>query len=460
MPRSSSGSSHGSSRRSSGSGNGRHVLGAPAGAARRINRSPFGRVGYVVKRYPRFSETFIVTEIIAHEAAGLAVEIFALLPCTDSHFQDAIARVRAPVNYLPAESVRGADLWQAMRSAAALAPKAWDVLRQAAEEGTEPRDLYQALALAQAVQRKRIVHLHAHFATSAVTVARLASMLSGVPYTFTAHAKDIFHTDVDPQDLRRKLRDAAGVVTVSDYNRRFLGQGFGRSASSVRRVYNGLELDRFPFQPPAERSPLIAGVGRLVEKKGFGDLIEACRLLRAQGRTFTCRIAGEGELAGELEAQVQRCNLSGVVILLGPRPQPQVVDLLRSAAVFAAPCVVGADGNRDGLPTVLLEAMALGAPCVSTDVTGIPEVVLDGRTGLVVPQRDPAALAAALGILLDNVPLRVRLATAARALIEAQYDVRRNAAIIRDMFADAAPAPSPKRKKLGRAAVPVDRRTR
>jgi glycosyltransferase involved in cell wall biosynthesis len=179
------------------------------------------------------------------------------------------------------------------------------------------------------------------------------------------------------------------------------------------------------------------GVGRLVEKKGFVDLIEACAILADEGRTFTCQIVGTGEKEVELRMRIAHLGLEDRVELLGPRPQSELVRLVHDAAVLAAPCVVGADGNRDGLPTVLLEAMALGTPCVSTDVTGIPEVIRGGETGLVVSQGDPGALAAAIGRLLQETDLRVRLADRARRLVEAKFDVNRNAAQLREVFQSA-----------------------
>jgi glycosyltransferase involved in cell wall biosynthesis len=250
----------------------------------------------------------------------------------------------------------------------------------------------------------------------------------------TAHAKDIFHESVRPEDLRRKLQDAAATVTISDYNLDYLRDTYGPAAEGVRRIYNGLELERFPYKEPRGRVPEIVAVGRLVEKKGFADLIEACSLLRDRGVEVRCRIFGLGEQEPDLRAAVERLGLGNRVRLPGPRPQGDLIKAVGRAAVFAAPCVVGGDGNRDGLPTVLLEAMALGTPCVSTDVTGIPEVLRDGETGLMVPQRDPAALADAIERLLADPELRVRLAGRARRLVEAEFDVRRNAALLRETF--------------------------
>jgi len=401
------------------------------------------RLGYVLKRYPRYSETFVVTEILAHERAGADVEIFALRPPSDTHFQDVIGRVRAPVTYLfsPDEGLKAAHFWSAVERAAKVIPDVWQRLDGC--RGAVTRDVYQALLLARYIRERDIGHLHAHFATSATTVARLAAHVSGVPFTFTAHAKDIFHDDVQPDDLRQKLNSAAAVVTVSDFNVEHLHRTYAGATSGVRRIYNGLELPQFPFTPPDVREPLIVGVGRLVEKKGFADLIDACDLLVRGGHRFLCQIVGGGELAGDLAERVSRLGLSACVQLVGPKPQRDVADLVGRAAVMAAPCIVGADGNRDGLPTVLLEAMALGTPCVSTDVTGIPEVLRDGRTGLLVPQHAPEALAAALARLLQDGQLRTRLAREARALIEAEFDTDRNATRLRELMHSAHPASEP-----------------
>ena len=394
------------------------------------------KIGYVLKRYPRYSETFVVNEILAHEAAGLEVEIFALRPPSDTHFQDIISRVRAPVNYLSASGIKAADFWTALGGAAVSSPGLWTALGEAGSE--DARDVYQAALLAREARLKGITHLHAHFATASTTVARLAAKFAGIPYTFTAHAKDIFHESVCPEDFRRKLEDAAGVVTVSDYNLRYLRENYGPAAERMRRVYNGLDLQRFTYKAPLHRLPKIVAVGRLVEKKGFADLIGACATLAASGRRFTCEIVGSGELEADLRGRIEQSGAGGMVRLIGPRPQAEVVRLVQEAAAFVAPCVLGEDGNRDGLPTALLEAMALGTPVVSTDVTGIPEVLRDGETGLLVPQRNPAALAGAISRLTGDSTLRIRLADRARRLIETDFNVHDNAAHLREIFAQSA----------------------
>ena len=290
-------------------------------------------------------------------------------------------------------------------------------------------DAVQALAVARLAHEHGVTHLHAHFGSLATTVARLAGRLAGLPYSFTAHAKDIFHEDVDEADLARKLADAHHVVTVSDYNLDHLRTRFPAQTSRLRRVYNGLELDRFPFVPSARGAgPLrVAAVGRLVEKKGFDLLLLAVARLRAEGADLVLDVAGDGPLAAPLAALSTDLGLDDVVTFRGPTAQHEVTALLQASDVFVAPCVVGADGNADGLPTVLLEAMASGVLCIASDVTGIPEVVHDG-TGLLVATGDVTALVDALRTVADPAFDAQPLVEAARALVETSFDSHRLAA--------------------------------
>lgn len=390
------------------------------------------KIAYVVKMYPRFSETFIVSEILAHESAGLDVEIFSLRPPVDTHFQDLLARVKSPVRFIPSERPRVQEFWSALAAAGRDLPHLWPSLGEFACE--DPRDVYQAVLLAVTLRERSFTHIHAHFASVATTAARMAGRFAGLPYSFTAHAKDIYHESVDPADLRRKLTDAAAVVTISDYNARYLREHYGSAATRVRRIYNGLLLDRFPFSPPLDRSDVVVGVGRLVEKKGFDDLIRAVALLRDGGSTVRCEIIGGGPMEADLQALIADLRIADRVRLLGPLPQGEMSKRVASASVLAAPCVNGVDGNRDGLPTVLLEAMALGTPCVGTSVAGIPEVVRDGESGILIEERDVSALARAIARLVQDRQLRMTLASAARRLVEAEFDTQRNAARIRQIF--------------------------
>jgi glycosyltransferase involved in cell wall biosynthesis len=394
------------------------------------------RIGYVLKMYPRFSETFVVTEILAREAQGEQLEIFSLRPPADGRFHEMLAAVRAPVTYLPRSRLRGAEVWDLLRAATGRLPRTGAVLDQLLAAGVE--DAAQALELALLAEERGVEHLHAHFATVATTVARLAALLRGGTYSFTAHAKDIFQEPLDRADLDRKLRDAHHVVTVSDYNTAHLRRRFPARSDRVHRVYNGVALDEFAHHAGGDRRRQVVAVGRLVEKKGFTVLLDALARLAAAGHAVPCVIAGSGPLEADLRAQVERQGLGGLVRMPGPLPQSEIRALVAQSAVLAAPCVVAADGNADGLPTVLLEAMALGTPCVSTRVTGIPEAVRHGSTGLLTESGDAQGLADALLRLLDDAALRDRLGAAARRVVEAEFDARNQARTLRSLLPGAA----------------------
>ena len=394
------------------------------------------RIGYVLKRYPRFSETFVVNEILAHERAGVSIDIFALGPVEETHFQDIIAKVRAPVHRLPYRPQNAEALWQQITEAGECLADFWPAMRDCRD--IDSTALIQAIRLAIEARARGIGHLHAHFATGAATVTRAAAAFAGLPYSFTAHAKDIYFDYDTPQYLDRKLRDAAFAITVSDFNLATLRAAHGAAARRLRRLYNGVDLAQLQFiAPPAAGSTILA-VGRLVDKKGFAVLIEAARRLRDRGVAFDCRILGDGPEREPLQARIDAAALGAHIRLLGPQPQGAVMAAMREATVLAAPCIVSADGNRDGLPTVIVEAMALGTPVVSTTVTGIPELVRDGLTGLCVAPGDAVALAAALERQLVDHGLRQRLARAARQVIEREFDIDANTRCMREWFAAAS----------------------
>jgi glycosyltransferase involved in cell wall biosynthesis len=400
-----------------------------------LRRTFSGKIGYVCKRYPRFSETFIVHEILAHERAGQEVEIFALRPVLETHFQDILSRVRAPVRRIEDKKPSGEKVWSLLDEAETRFPGA---AQRALACGSGASAVAQGLQLALEADRAGVTHLHAHFGTLATTVARIASAVSGIPYSFTAHAKDIYYRYDTSVNLHVKLRDAAFSVTVSDFNRAHLIAEMGAEPERLHRIYNGLDLGDFPWSSPDPRRTDILAVGRLVEKKGFHILVEALMRLKDRGIAPRCRIIGMGEEEDNLRRQIDASGLAGQVIIEGPRPQAEVKKAMAEAAMLVVPCVVARDGNRDGLPTVLLEAMALGTPCISTNVVGIPELVRDGETGLLVPEGCPDGLADAIDRMSANADLREIVSRQGRMLIEAEFDIDRNAATLRERIAGCA----------------------
>ena len=388
-----------------------------------------GPIAYVLKMYPRFSETFIVSEILAREAAGEEVVIFSMRPPIDPRFHPELARVQAPVIYVNrASSARRMwEVWQEAASDPVIAQGLRTHVEEFTREGVD--DVEQALAVAMLAREHGVRHMHAHFASMSTTIARLASLVTGIPYSFTAHAKDIFHESADEEDLRRKFRDAHHSVTISDYNRRDLERRFGEDARTLRLIYNGLELERFAFEPHAEVShvPRLLSVGRLIEKKGFHVLLDAMAQLRERGLETRLSLVGEGAWRGRLEQQSHDAGLADAVEFLGSRTQAEIIAMFASHDLFVAPFVVGADGNADGLPTVLLEAMASGIPIVAASVTAVPEVIIEGETGFLTPTGSVEEFAAGVQRALDPSVDRLALAARARELVIDRFDSAKQA---------------------------------
>ncbi len=390
-------------------------------------------IAYVVKMFPRFSETFVLAEILELERRGRRVEVVSLRKPDDGRFHEDLARLRAGVRYLPehfrckplrylASHLRAARrtpgrYLRAIALVLAHLPASWEAF-------------LRAPLVAEEAAAAGCARLHAHFASLPAATALFASVLSGLPFTFTAHAKDIYHRDRSRRLVRTLLLRAQAAVTVSEFNVHYLEglAGPALPAGRVVRIYNGVDLEAFRPAPPGEDGgpPVILAVGRLVEKKGFEFLVGACSILRERDVAFRCEIVGKGSLEGALRARIASLGLAKHVRLAGALPRGEVARRLQEAAVLAVPCVVGKDGNRDGLPTVILEAMASAVPVVATDVTGIPEAVEDHVTGRVVEPGSAAALASALQEVLRDEEMRAAMGRAARARAERVFDLRWN----------------------------------
>jgi colanic acid/amylovoran biosynthesis glycosyltransferase len=298
------------------------------------------------------------------------------------------------------------------------------------------RRLLQATVLRVELERTGVDHLHAHFATSAAGLASLARRMGGPSYSVTAHAKDIYHSDVRVERLREKLVAATFVATVSRRNRDYIASVLGEQ-ERVRVVSNSVDLGRLGRpQANGRGEAVVLAVARLIEKKGLADLVDACGLLTARGVALRLELAGTGPLRAPLAEAAARHGVP--VVFHGALPHEQVRELYRRATVFSLPCVIAANGDRDGLPTSVLEAMASGVPVVTTAVNGLEEAVLHERTGLVVPERDPAALAAALERVLSDPQLAARLARGGREHVEQSFSLERSVTLLRSLFPEPA----------------------
>ncbi|MHB1193713.1 MAG: glycosyltransferase [Longimicrobiales bacterium] len=396
-------------------------------------------IGYVVRKFPVLSETFILNEILAIEALGAEVHVFPLAPTRDPRFHEGVGRLKATIHYVPGPSDWRTLLRYARRQARRH-PKRYRRQILGVLATGKPSLLWRFVQASWVAERARKVgvrHLHAHYANRTATVAQQASRILGIPFSFTAHAFDVFR-DADQSVLGRKMADARFTATVSDYNVDFLKTLANGTKPRVELVRNGIDMKRFvPTESPPGAPFTILAVARLVEKKGLPVLVDACGILRDRGHDFRCEVIGKGALRSVLEQRIRDHALQEHVHLVGPLPQQEIIERYHRAHVLALPSIVGSDGNREGLPVSIVEALACGLPVVSTPVTGIPEVVHDGCNGLLVPERDPVALADALARLMTEPELLERLRSATRASVLDEYGQEHTASQLLGLFEEA-----------------------
>jgi colanic acid/amylovoran biosynthesis glycosyltransferase len=391
------------------------------------------RVLYVLKRFPQLSQTFIVRELIALEALGVEIGVDAISGSAVDLGHVEVSEVRATVRYLGVGSrlrdpaVRTAVLRSALRR-----PGLTLRLALRARRARQMAQFVQVALVAGRIRRDRCTHVHAHFAGRAAEIARDAALLSGCRFSVTAHARDIFHED-HTERLAARLRGAATVVTVSAFNVDHLRSRLGDT--SVELVPNGMPIA--DVSPRPHDGPILC-VARLVEKKGIDILLRAVAEQSLSDPGIAVEIVGGGELADDLRLLAASLGVSDRVRFLGPLDSTGVDAAYRRCSMFVLACRVGGDGDRDGMPTVLLEAMARALPVVSTDLIGIPEIVRDGITGLLVPADDSAALAVAIGKLRRDPELADALGAAARQMVADEFEPTRSATALRCVFAGPA----------------------
>ena len=390
-------------------------------------------VTYILSSYPGLTTTFVDREITILRRMGIDLHVIALRPPETILSLDQ-KEIQKRVTYLA--PLGKLSLIKAHLRFLVTHPRRY--LSTLLYLVTRPhssflsrrktvRQFSQGVHAASLLRRTPVNHIHAHFIHAAI-VALVVSRLLRVPYSVTAHASgDIF---VKPVMLREKLSGAKFIATCTRYNQEYLNKvGKGVFGDRVKCIYHGLDVQRYQRKQPLALNgrPVILGVGQLKERKGFNDLIDACGMIKELGLDFECRIIGEGPLRPQLEARVRQLDLADRVTLMGALTQEEVIDQYERASLFALPAVLARNGDRDGIPNVILEALAMELPVVSTRHSAVPEVIDDGVNGLLVEPGDSAALAQALLKLLENPEFGRVLGCRGRQTVVEKFDPEKNA---------------------------------
>ena len=394
---------------------------------------------YLCERLPSFVQTFVYREV--EEMARFGMKPFVVSIRRPDDPPETAARMETPVYYLP----EGAEIRTKIDKDRELGRLHRKLHRAIPKHRQFPdsQRMFEAAWLGPILERAGIRHVHAHFGGLAARTAWWLRKLFGISYSFTGHANDIFCENDFPVTNAVLVKDAKFVVTETDYSRKWMEQKHPGSRGKVFRVFNGIDLEGLPAAVRGEGVPRIVSVGRYVEKKGFPDLIDACALLRDKGIVFECEIIGGGEMEAVLAAQIDRLNLGDRVKLLGPKPQTEVRERLASATVFALACQTENDGGSDNLPTVIMEAMGIGLPVVSTSIAGVPEMVDEGETGFLTAERDVPAFAAGLEKLLRAPELCAKFGALAAKRAREKFAGKANAALLAQLLVQNAPVDAP-----------------
>src|SRR5437773_2620081 len=402
------------------------------------------RLGYLYSRYPVISQTFCDAEMLALERLGTDLEIGSIYPPLTSLRHEHISRLRAPIHYAPPQTV----LRICEKNAKTTGKWPHELVdrheRKYGRSVKAEQRARNALYFADLFTRNGVDHFHVHFANRAAHTAMFLKEISGIPFSVTAHGQD-FMKDLGNDDLLREICAAAAFVAAeTDYSRELLCQRCPDSAAKIYRVYNGIDLELFPNRLTSAPNtvPRIISVGRLVAFKGFDYLIDACAELARRGLDFTCEIIGDGPVRDDLQTKIDMLNLSPRVNLLGALSHRAVLEKLQSTDIFALASVMDRQGASDIFPTVIIEAMAAARPVVSTRLAGIPESIVHGETGLLVPPGDTMALAQALEQLIQNPELQARYGRAGRARVEQHFRIEHTVAPLLQLLQKTSVAPA------------------
>lgn len=406
------------------------------------------KVAYLLLRFPCMTETFVAEEMQKIQNTGVQIYLYSLLKPRDKLVHPVSKSLMHLVRYAPGLHHPGLWLAQwifAMRSPGIYFQTLRTLLKQPAPVFSFRLKrlvvFLKSVWVAKELAGKQVGLIHTHFAWLSAGAGWVASRLLQIPFTVTTHAYDIYSPKNDLLTLATS--GAARVITISEENKRaMLGMNRRLQPEKISVIHCGIDLNFFQPDGVNQRSlnhPLrITSVGSLIEKKGHEYLIRACAILKERGVDFDCEIVGGGALYDGLQALIRALALEDRVALVGTQPQPRVKERLGSSDIFVLACVDASDGERDGIPVVLMEALAMGVPVISTPVSGIPELIRHDETGLLSPQRDPERLAEAIIRLSQDQPLRQRITGNGRIMIEQEFDISKNAAALSTIFREVA----------------------
>lgn len=402
------------------------------------------KIAFIMSRFPKLTETFILYEILTLRELGYSVEFYPLLRENEKIVHPEAEKVLDEAHFHPFFSFKilRAMLYYLVRRPVACFKVLGEVLTGTLGSanffvgaiGIFPK----ATLFARELEEQGFDHVHAHFATHPTVAALIIHRLTGLPFSFSTHGHDVH---VDTTMLERKIAAASFAVSCSENIRDLMAEAYGEwTRARFNVVRYGVQFDT--FSPDFQRVPSgplqIVCVGSFLEVKGHRYLVEACRLLADRGLEFVCHLVGYGPLRGEVEAQIAAAGLSERFVIHGSLARDEVARLLSTADLSVTPSVHTTEGLREGLPNVIIEAMSSGLPVVSSQLSGIPEIVENGVTGILVPQRDSAALAEAMERLGRAPELRRQMGKAGREKVLREYDRKRNAALLGELFKSVA----------------------
>lgn len=394
------------------------------------------KIAYLLHMFPVLSETFIIDEILQLKKTGEDISIFSFARCSNEVIHKKAEELMRNVFYAPDPK---SDVRSFIR---VLMPNLTFFFRNPLRyihsmfkyvSIIGKKEFSQMFYLCHLIKKRRMQHLHAHFARLGATASMVASEFLKIPFSFVVHAHDIF---VENDFLEEKIKKAKYVIAISKYNKEYLLKQYPDTPpNKIKVIHCGVDTEVFKPQPKiaGDGICLLSG-GRFVEKKGFSYLIKACKLMVDKGVRFRCEVFGYGPLKERLFNEVKKLGLEEIIHLRGAINRDGLLHSLTQSDIFILPSVVAGDGDRDGIPVTLMEAMSGGKAVVSTDISGLPELICSGNEGILVPQRDEVSLAQTMMKLIEDGALRQRLGVRAREKIEEKFNLAKNVKFIADVF--------------------------